>query len=103
MDGKVVYQSLKEAANDLNNNAQKLDDPIDRFIENAKKIGESGSSAWGGSAAEEVSPVLYKLKEDIAMLQSACAEFSENVETSVMNYQEADASSIKTVQDIIQG
>ena len=68
-----------------------------------KKIGESGSSAWGGSAAEEVSPVLYKLKEDIAMLQSACAEFSENVETSVMNYQEADASSIKTVQDIVQG
>ena len=35
---------------------QKLDDPIDRFIENAKKIGESGSSAWGRSAAEEVSP-----------------------------------------------
>jgi len=103
MDGKVVYQSLKEAANDLNNNAQKLDDPIDRFIENAKKIGESGSSAWGGSAAEEVSPVLYKLKEDIGTLQSACAEFSENVETSVMNYQEADTNSIKTVQDIIQG
>jgi len=43
------------------------------------------------------------LKEDIAMLQSTCVEFSENVETSVMNYQEADASSIKTVQGIVQG
>ncbi len=49
------------------------------------------------------SSILYKLKEDIAMLQSTCVEFSENVETSVMNYQEADASSIKTVQGIVQG
>ena len=103
MDGKVVYQSLKEAANDLNNNAKKIDELIDGFIKNEKKIGESGSSAWGGSAAETVSPVLYKLRNDIAMLQSLTYEFSENIENSVANYQEADANSINVVKDIIQG
>ncbi len=97
---KIDYNKVKEPIDIMTSVATSFQATISNLD---KIIGNLPNSAWEGSAAEEVSPVLYKLKEDIAMLQSACAEFSENVETSVMNYQEADASSIKTVQDIIQG
>ena len=97
---KIDYNKVKEPIDIMTSVATSFQATISNLD---KIIGNLPNSAWEGSTAEEVSPVLYKLKEDIAMLQNACAEFSENVETSVMNYQEADASSIKTVQDIIQG
>ena len=100
MDGKVVYGSLKDAVDSLNADAQKLDDPIDTYMENASQIGESGSSAWGGTAAEQVVPVLTAIKADIVQLQEACSEFSANVDASLANYAEADAANINKVTDI---
>ena len=100
MDGKVVYGSLKEAADSLNSDAQKLDDPIDTYMNNASQIGESGSTAWGGTAAEQVVPVLSAIKADIVQLQEACSEFSTKVDASLSNYAQADAESVNEVTNI---
>ena len=101
MDGSVRYNSLQEAVDALNNYAQQLDDPIDRFLQEANMIGEAGSEAWGGTAAESVKPVLDKIKADIVQLQAASAEFSENVNRSLQNYTEADARGAQAVQDAV--
>lgn len=101
MDGNVKYASLKEAAEDLVTKANSLDDPIDRFIEESQKVGEDGSSAWGGTAAEKVVPILNKIKEDIVTLQAACDEFSKDATTSLNSYQQADAQNEAKLNDVI--
>jgi uncharacterized protein YukE len=101
MDGRVTYNSLKEAVEALNKYAQQLDDPIDQFLNEANQIGEDGASAWGGTAAESVVPVLQKIKADIVQLQAASAEFSENVNKSLQNYADADAQNTTAVNDVI--
>lgn len=101
MDGNVTYASLKEAVDSLNNDAQKLDDPIDRYMQQSGNIGEAGAAAWGGTAAEAVVPTLMKIKEDIVKLQEACAEFSSNVNASLANYAQADTQNINQVNDIV--
>ena len=100
MDGNAVYGSLKEAVDSLNSDAQKLDDPIDTYMQNANQIGETGASAWGGTAAEQVVPVLNAIRADIVQLQEACSEFSEKVNASLVNYVDADAKSVNQVTDI---
>ena len=100
MDGKVVYGSLKDAVDSLNSDAQKLDDPIDTYMQNANQIGETGANAWGGTAAEQVVPVLTAIKSDIVQLQDACNEFSTNVNASLANYAEADVTNVNQVTDI---
>jgi uncharacterized protein YukE len=102
MDGRVTFNSLKEAVEALNKYAQQLDDPIDQFLNEASTIGEDGASAWGGTAAESVVPVLQKIKADIVQLQAASAEFSENVNKSLQNYQAADAQNTAAVNDVVQ-
>ena len=101
MDGRVTYNSLKEAVEALDKYAQQLDDPIDQFLNEANQIGEDGASAWGGTAAESVVPVLQKIKADIVQLQAASAEFSENVNKSLQNYADADAQNTNAVNDVI--
>lgn len=101
MDGNVTYASLKEAVDALNNYAQQLDDPIDNYITQSRTIGQDGSSAWGGTAAESVVPTLLKIKGDIEKLQAACSEFSNNVNASLANYAEADAQNVNRVKEII--
>ena len=100
MNLNAVYGSLKEAVDALTADAQKLDDPIDTYMQNASQIGESGASAWGGTAAEQVVPVLTAIKADIVQLQEACSEFSANVDASLANYAEADATNVNQVTDI---
>jgi len=101
MDGRVTYNSLKEAVEALNRYAQQLDDPIDQFLNESNQIGEDGASAWGGTAAESVVPVLQKIKADIVQLQAASAEFSENVNKSLTNYENADAQNTAAVNNVI--
>ena len=100
MDGKVVYGSLKDAVDALTADAQKLDDPIDTYLQNANKIGDTGADAWGGTAASQVVPVLQAIKADIVQLQEACTEFSNNVDVSLANYNQADQENINKVNDI---
>lgn len=97
---KIDYNKVKEPIDIMTSVTTSFQNTISNL---ERIIGKLPNSAWEGSAAEEISPVLYKLKNDIAMLQSATNEFSENVENSVVNYQEADANSINVVKDIIQG
>ena len=101
MDGQVRYNSLQEAVEALNRYAQQLDDPIDQFLNQSNQIGEAGASAWGGTAAESVVPVLQKIKADIVQLQAASAEFSENVNKSLTNYQAADANNAAAVNNVV--
>lgn len=101
MYGNVTYNSLEEAVAALNKYAQELDDPIDQFLTQANQIGEDGASAWGGTAAESVVPVLEKIKADIVQLQAASSEFGENVRRSLNNYQEADNRSAQSVNNVI--
>lgn len=101
MDGNVTYASLKEAVDALNSYAQKLDDPIDRYMEQSGKIGEQGSNAWGGTAAESVVPTLMKIKSDIEQLQRACSEFSNNVNQSLSTYEQADTQNVNKVNEVI--
>ncbi len=103
MFGNVTYNSLDEAATALNKYAQELDDPIDQYLNQANQIGEDGASAWGGTAAESVVPVLQKIKADIVQLQAASAEFSENVKRSLTNYQDTDARNQQAVNNVING
>ena len=103
MFGNVTYNSLEEAVAALNKYAQELDDPIDQFLTQAQQIGEDGASAWGGTAAESVVPVLQKIKADIVLLQSYCSEFSENVRRSLTNYQAADDKNRQAVNNVIEG
>ena len=102
MNGSVTYNSLEEAIRALNKYAQDLDDPIDQFVTQAGQVGEAGSSAWGGNAAEQARLVLDKIKLDIQNIQNASAEFAENANVSLTNYQEADAASTSEVNDIVQ-
>ena len=101
MDGQVRYNSLQEAVEALNRYAQQLDDPIDQFLNQSNQIGEAGASAWGGTAAESVVPVLQKIKADIVQLQAASAEFSENVNKSLTNYRAADANNAAAVNNVV--
>lgn len=101
MDGQVRYNSLQEAVDALNKYAQQLDDPIDQFLNQSNQIGEAGSAAWGGTAAESVVPVLQKIKADIVQLQGASAEFSENVNRSLTNYENADAQNTAAVNNVV--
>lgn len=103
MYGNVTYNSLEEAVAALNKYAQELDDPIDQFLNQASQIGEDGAAAWGGTAAESVVPVLQKIKGDIVLLQSYCAEFSENVRKSLTNYQAADDRNREAVNNVLNG
>ena len=103
MDGNVRYESLKEAVDALNKYAQQLDDPIDQFLNESNQIGEAGSSAWGGTAAESVVPVLQKIKADIVQLQAASTEFSENVNKSLNNYASADAQNAQAINNVVNG
>ncbi len=100
MDGQVQYGSLQEAASALVNQANNLDDPIDRFMQQQNQIGETGSAAWGGTAASNVVPVLQAIKADIVELQAACQDFSEKVNKTLENYAAADVQAEKTVTDI---
>ena len=97
---KIDYNKVKEPIDIMTSVTTSFQNTISNL---ERIIGKLPNSAWEGSATEEISPVLYKLKNDIAMLQSLTNEFSENVENSVINYQEADANSINVVKDIIQG
>ncbi|MBQ4030649.1 MAG: WXG100 family type VII secretion target [Bacilli bacterium] len=101
MDGQVRYNSLQEAVDALNKYAQQLDDPIDQFLNQSNQIGEDGAAAWGGTAAESVVPVLQKIKADIVQLQGASAEFSENVNRSLTNYENADAQNTAAVNNVV--
>lgn len=101
MDGNVTYASLKEAVDALNTDAQKLDDPIDRYMQQSGNIGEAGATAWGGTAAEAVVPTLMKIKDDIIKLQEACAEFSQKVDASLANYSSADVQNVNEVNNIV--
>ena len=102
MDGQVRYNSLQEAVDALNKYAQQLDDPIDQFLNQSNQIGEDGAAAWGGTAAESVVPVLQKIKADIVQLQGASAEFSENVNRSLTNYENADAQNTAAVNNVVE-
>ena len=102
MDGQVRYNSLQEAVEALNKYAQQLDDPVDQFLNQSNQIGEDGASAWGGTAAESVVPVLQKIKADIVQLQGASAEFSENVNRSLTNYERADAQNAAAVNNVVE-
>ncbi len=102
MDGRVTYNSLKEAVDALVKYAQQLDDPIDKFLTESSQIGEDGASAWGGTAAESIVPVLQKIKADIVQLQDASAEFSENVNRSLQNYENADAQNQAAVNKVVE-
>jgi len=101
MDGSVRYNSLKEAVDALNRYAQQLDDPIDQFLNESNQIGEAGASAWGGTAAESVVPILQKIKADIVQLQAAANEFSENVNRSLSNYEAADAQNAQAINNVV--
>ena len=101
MDGKVKYESLKDAAEGLVAKSKALDEPIDKYLEQSQKIGEDGAAAWGGTAAEMAVPILKKIKDDIIAIQSACNEFSENAKKSLQSYQKADSTSESKVNDII--
>ena len=101
MDGQVRYNSLQEAVEALNKYAQQLDDPVDQFLNQSNQIGEDEASAWGGTAAESVVPVLQKIKADIVQLQGASAEFSENVNRSLTNYENADAQNTAAVNNVV--
>lgn len=100
MDGQVQYGSLAEAVEALVKQANDLDDPIDTYMQQQNQIGEHGASAWGGTAATEVVPVLNAIKADIVELQAACNEFSEKVNASLENYAAADVVAEKTVTDV---
>ena len=100
MDGKVVYASLQEATQALVNDANRLDDPIDLYVQQQNQIGETGAPAWGGTAASEVMPVITAIKADIVELQAACNDFSEKVNTASINYGVADANAEKTITDV---
>lgn len=100
MEGKVVYSSLKDAASSLNADAQKISGYIDDYMQSVNQIGKSGSSAWGGTAAEQAVPVLTDIKSDITQLQEACSEFSDNVNAALNNYEQTDAMNINKVTDI---
>ena len=102
MDGSVKYNSLKEAVDALNKYAQQLDDPIDQFLNESNQIGEDGAAAWGGTAAESVVPVLQKIKADIVQLQAASADFSENVNRSLQNYETADTANAAAVNKVAE-
>ncbi len=102
MDGNVKYDSLKDAAEALVTKAKNLSEPIDNYMNQSQKIGETGSEAWGGSAAEQIVPVLTRIKEDIVVLQSACEEFSKNVSISLQTYQQADAANQNKVNEVIE-
>lgn len=101
MDGKVKYNSLREAAEALVTLSGNLDDPIDNYMTNSQKIGEDGAAAWGGDSAEDIVPVLSKIKDDIVTLQSACSEFSRNVSAALERYEQADASSENDVNGVV--
>ncbi len=100
MDGQVRYGSLEEAVKALVNQANNLDDPIDTYMQQQNQIGESGATAWGGTAAEQIVPILDAIKADIVELQAACQEFSEKVSASLENYAAADVQGSQNIEGV---
>ena len=77
-----------------------LDDPIDTYMQQQNQIGESGATAWGGTAAEQIVPILDAIKADIVELQAACQEFSEKVSASLENYAAADVQGSQNIEGV---
>lgn len=100
MDGRLVYQSLQEAVAALVDYANKLDDPIDLYMKQQSQLGEDGASAWGGTAASNVMPVLNAIKADIVELQAASKDFSDKVNVASTVYAGADVTAQKTVESV---
>ena len=103
MDGRLVYQSLQEAVEALVNYANQLDDPIDAYMQQQNQVGEDGASAWGGTAATNVVPVLAAIKADIVELQAASKDFSDRVNVASATYVGADVTAQKTIESVKEG
>ena len=93
------YGSLKDAVDDLAQNTRRLDDPLDNYRKAQGTIGEGGT-AWSGSAAAQVEPVLDAIKADILELQALTEDYSKKVNQAVLNYTASDEKGQKNISDI---
>ena len=103
MDGRLVYQSLQEAVAALVDYANKLDDPIDLYMKQLSQLGEDGASAWGGTAATSVMPILNAIKADIVELQEASKDFSDKVNVASKLYTTADQAGRAAIESLKDG
>lgn len=99
--GEVLaqYGSLKDAVDDLAASTRRLDDPIDKYMKAQGTIGEGGT-AWSGSAAEQVGPVLSAIKQDILELQALTNDYSQKVNQAVLNYTASDEKGQKNISNL---
>lgn len=93
------YESLKSAVDDLSKNTRRLDDPIDNYRQAQGTIG-AGGTAWSGTAAEEVEPVLELILGDIKELQELTKDYSKKVYSAILSYTASDEKGQKNIKDI---
>ncbi len=97
------FEVVGDLAKKINNEATALETEIQSFTTDIEgKIGAAGSEAWGGDAAEAITPVLASIKQDIAELKTLGEDFSSDATNSMAGLKDQSAQSVTTIENVYQ-
>ncbi|MBR3199651.1 MAG: WXG100 family type VII secretion target [Bacilli bacterium] len=100
MEGNIKYKMVYDASNKIKREVEKLEQELEAYNENIKKIGND-SGVWDGSAATSSNEVLNVIHSNIAELKSICNKFASDARTAAQLYQQTDTQSAKEMENIL--
>jgi len=97
---KASYESIDEAVRSLNLAVKALYDPIAAADQEFNKVGEGGE-AYSGTAADQIRPILNRMKANIETLQSTVQTLADEAGVSLENYEQADSQATQAIANNI--